>query len=166
MDKKKAQQEIVGFVLIVVIVVVGLMVFLLISIGNNPEVQDSLEVKNMLSSILRTTSSCAIVYEPDYDSYEDLFKSCHKNKVCSNLGENSCEHLKENLEEIIDELIKSEAKVESYQIDFLKKDNLGEIGVFQIVKGTCGSGIVNSAQKAIVSGSETVIVRLKICFSG
>ena len=72
MDKKRAQQEIVGFVLIVVIVMIGLMVFLVISIRTENEVTNSAEVDNILSSIMRHTTNCAISYEPDYGTFEDF----------------------------------------------------------------------------------------------
>ena len=77
MDKKKGQQELVGFVLIVALVVVGLMVFLVISLRDKGESDDSLGVGNMLDAVMKHTTECAIVSEPNYDNFEDLFRSCH-----------------------------------------------------------------------------------------
>jgi len=77
MDRKVGQQEIVGFVLIVVLVVVGLMVFLIISLRDSPVDDDSVVVVNILDAVMKHTTECAVVYEPDYDNFEDLFKSCY-----------------------------------------------------------------------------------------
>ena len=60
MNKKKAQQEIVGFVLIVVIVMIGLMIFLVISLRDTGDPTNSGGVDNILSSIMRYTTDCAI----------------------------------------------------------------------------------------------------------
>ena len=74
----RGQQEMVGFILIVVLVVIGLMVFLILSVRNSPEPVNSLAVENMLASIMKHTTECAIVFEPQFDSFEDLFKSCYE----------------------------------------------------------------------------------------
>jgi hypothetical protein len=59
MKNNKAQQEIVGFVLIVVLVMIGLMIFLVISLRTSPESGESLEVSNMLNAIMKSTTKCA-----------------------------------------------------------------------------------------------------------
>ncbi|NPE27047.1 hypothetical protein HNV12_03530 [Methanococcoides sp. SA1] len=156
---RKAQQEIVGFVLIVVLVMVGLMVFLIISVRNAPETTDSLEISNMIDSILRTTSECAVVYEPDYDSYEELFKSCYKNDGCSNLDRSACDFLNESFGEIVEVLIESEANLRGYEVEFFVKD--GE-GLLRWSGGNCSS-FSSGAQRAIVSRGDSLIVRMRVC---
>ena len=56
--KIKGQQEIVGFVLIVVLVVVGLMVFLIISLKDSPVDDDSVVVVNILDAVMKHTTDC------------------------------------------------------------------------------------------------------------
>ena len=56
---KRGQQEIVGFVLIVVLVVVGLMVFLIMSLRDSPEAVESLEVENMLDALMKLQKQVA-----------------------------------------------------------------------------------------------------------
>ena len=82
--KNNGQQEMVGFVLIVAIVMVGLMVFLVISLKNSDTEINSVEVDHLLNAILKHTTTCAIDFEPNYDDLEDLFKSCHKGDLCKN----------------------------------------------------------------------------------
>ena len=160
--KNRGQQEILGFVLIVVMVVVGMMVFLVISLRNSPETKGSLEVGNLLDAVMRDTTECAIIYEPDYDSFEDLFKSCYQGDSCSNLNRPACDYLNESLKAVIDDLMKSEADVSFYQIDFFAKDSGENSEILKISKGNC-TGNMHSAQRSIVSVSDVLIVRMRMC---
>ena len=162
MKNKRGQQEIVGFVLIVVLVMVGLMVFLVISLRDASEDKGSLEVKHMLDALMKHTTECAVVYEPDYDNFEDLFKSCHQGDQCGNLNRSACEYLNESLRAVVGDMIASEATVSSYQIDFFLKDGDGQQGLLQIIEGNC-MGNVNAAQRSIVSDSDSLIIRMRIC---
>jgi len=110
-SRDRGQQEIVGFVLIVVLVVVGLMVFLVISMRGGDDALESVKVSNILDIVMRTTSECAIVYEPDYDTFEDLFKSCYGGKICSNLGREACDYLNESLAGVVDGMMMTESGV-------------------------------------------------------
>lgn len=159
MRNKFGQQEIVGFVLIVVLVVVGLMVFLIISANDSSEVGGSVEVGYMLDAIMGHTTGCAIVYEPAYDDFEDLFKSCYSGDDCKNLGRSACDYLNESLADVVGAMIASEATVSAYEVDFFVKDGAG---LLKISDGECLGGVV-SAQRSIVSDSDSLIVRMKIC---
>ncbi|MBU0959677.1 MAG: hypothetical protein KKB31_07050 [Nanoarchaeota archaeon] len=160
----RGQQEIVGFVLIVVLVVVGLMVFMIISLRESPEEVNSVEVDNLIGAMMKYTTECAITFEPEYDSMEDLFKSCYQEKQCSNLGKDSCEYLDEKLREIMDALVKSEASISAYQVDFVERDSEGlEMGKLQIIEGNCDNGLISSAQQTISAGQEKLVVRIKLC---
>ncbi|MBT7484311.1 hypothetical protein HN680_06060 [Candidatus Peregrinibacteria bacterium] len=160
---KCGQQEIVGFVLIVVLVMVGMMVFLVISLGNNGEPLDSVEVSTNLDVLMRTTTECAITYEPDYDDFEDLFKSCYKEKSCSNLDRDACDYLNESLWDVMNGMMVSEAGIKDWSVDFLERDEDGEVGILRVEDWMNCTGKVNSAQRAIISGGDRLIVRMKVC---
>lgn len=162
LKNKSGQQEIAGFVLIVVLVVVGLMIFLIISVRNSPKPENSLTVENMLASIMKQTTKCAIVFEPQFDNFEDLFKSCYKEEDCTNLGRSACDYLNESLRNVMGALIDSEATAGAYQLDFFVKDSEGQQGLLRIAEGNC-TGSTLAAQRTIVSGSENLVVRIKIC---
>ena len=161
-ENKKGQQEMVGFVLIVVLVIIGLMVFLIISVRNSPEPADSLAVENMLASIMKHTTECAIVFEPQFDNFEDLFKSCYKGDDCTNLGISACDYLNESLRDVVEALMDSEATVEAYQLDFFVRDDEGQQGLLRIIEGNC-TGSSSAAQRSIISGSESLVIRIKTC---
>ena len=160
--KKQAQQEIVGFVLIVVLVIVGLMIFLIVSLRDGGEIPESIEAENLLNSIMSATTNCAIPGEPYYYDFEELFKGCYENERCSNLDRMACDYLNESLREVVDSLLLSEARISAYQIDFLSKDELEENGILRIFRGNC-TGTAVSAQRNLVSGGDSLIVRIKIC---
>jgi hypothetical protein len=161
----RAQQEIVGFVLIVVLVVIGLMIFLMISFRDSPETTNDVKVDNLLTSLMKYTTSCAIVFEPNYETLEDLFKSCHKGKKCKNLNIDACEYLNQSLVNVSLSLLKTEASISSYQIDLLEKDSDGETLIMRVGQGNCTSRSFSAAQKSLVSGSESLVVRMRLCSS-
>jgi len=161
-NRKTAQQEMVGFVLIVVLVVVALMIFLLIRLNKVPVELNSLEVDNFLEAIMSYTTKCAPNFEPQYDTFEELFKDCHRGRICKNLYLDSCEYLNESLKNVVESLISSEASVSAYRVDFLSRGNGLETGILRIEEGEC-KGVISSAQKVIISGSESLIVRASFC---
>ena len=162
MRNNKAQQEIVGFVLIVVLVMIGMMVFLVISSRSTPNDNGSLEVGNILDALMKYTTDCAIVYEPDYDDLGDLFKSCYKSDKCKNLGVSACDYLNESLRMIVPDMMASEATVSAYQLDFLVKDSEGEQGILRIFNGNC-TGSMLAAQRTLKYRSDDLIIRMNVC---
>jgi hypothetical protein len=163
LGSKRGQHEIVGFVLIVALVVIGLMIFLIISFRSSPETTSDVKVDNLLTSLMKYTTSCAIIFEPNYETFEDLFKSCHKGKKCKNLNIGACEYLNQSLAEISSSLLETEASISSYQIDFLKKDLDKEDLIMRVGQGNCTSRSFSAAQKSLVSGSDSLIVRMRLC---
>ncbi|MFH0808493.1 MAG: hypothetical protein V1888_02655 [archaeon] len=156
---KEGQQEIVGFVLIVVLVMVGLMVFLIISVRDSGEVVESVGVSNMLDVLMSVTTDCAIVYEPDYDNLEDLFKSCFKGDSCGNLERTACDYLNESFKEVSSSMVLSDASVGGWEAEFFVRE--GE-GILRWEDGNC-SGTLNGAQRSIISGSTSLVIRLRVC---
>jgi len=155
MKNKYGQQEIVGFVLIVVLVVVGLMVFLIVSLRDSAVDDDSVMVKNVLDAVMKHTTECAIVYEPDYDNFEDLFKSCYSGDKCKNLDKMACDYLNESLSDVLSDLMASDASVGFYELSFFVDDNEG---LLRISEGNC-NGSTSGAQRKIGD----LVIRMKIC---
>lgn len=100
MIKRKAQEEMVGFVMIVVVVSVILVVILGIMMRNPATDNKNLEVTQFLESMMEYTTDCAIGYAPRYASVGELMGDCYDNKICVN-GKNACEVLNKTINEII-----------------------------------------------------------------
>lgn len=156
---KKAQQEMIGFVLIVVVVVVGLMVYLVISLKSGGEERTGVKAGNLLDSIMKMTTECAPVFEPDYDNYEELFGSCYANEMCRNVNKKACDYLNESLSEVLGEVMKSEAEINYFKFELFVKD--GE-GLLEIKQGNC-TGSITGAQRQTSKNSQVLIARITIC---
>ena len=163
LESKKAQNEMVGFILMVVLVMIGLMIFLVISLRTSPDAADNLEVSNMLSAIMTHTTACAIPSTPYYENFEDLFKSCYENDDCAGTVGPACDYLNETLPAILEDLMASEATVDSYQLDFSVADEIGVQGIIRIFEGECEGEVLGSQRKISISRGEDLIVRLRIC---
>ncbi|MAH47979.1 hypothetical protein CMI37_19310 [Candidatus Pacearchaeota archaeon] len=162
-EKNKGQQEMVGFVLIVVLVVIALLVFIVISVRKAPDEKQSVEVENMLNAVLDYTTDCAIVFEPQFDSVEDLVKSCYGGDGCDNLNEMACDYLNETLIDIMGDLMRSESVINAYQFDILFRDDADvEEDVLKVVGGNCTGG-VTGASVPLAAGGGDLVVRLRVC---
>lgn len=163
---KKAQQEIVGFVLIVTLVVVGLMVYLAISVRSSSSEEESLEVSNALDAIMKQTTKCAISAAPDYDDFEDLFESAYNDKRCANINEDAIEYLESALREVLDDIMASESSIDAYELRFSEKEDDGSIYLVEsfpiITDGDC-TGSVKAAYRTITMSSGKLLISLKTC---
>lgn len=81
--KKKGQEEMLGFALIMIIVAVILLVFLGFSLKNSQkEAVKSYEVDSFIQTFLQYTTNCADKYETDYLDIQDLVFECEKGEFC------------------------------------------------------------------------------------
>tara|TARA_Y100000310_G_scaffold304178_1_gene343093 strand:+ start:524 stop:1078 length:555 start_codon:yes stop_codon:yes gene_type:complete len=175
--KKKSQQEIIGFVLIIVIVSVIGVVFLSLSIGRGePSEQTSIEVSNLLESSMYYTTDCAVNFVPQYKNGQDLVKACWNGDRC--LDENNehtigaCEFLNNTLKTIIeqglevcDECVNKAYKLNIYysplDLEMPNEEVFGfNQGVFDECKSTFG-GSHSIYLSSITSG--TLNLELEVC---
>ena len=160
----------VGFVLIVVIVIIALVVFLVFNLRQTTVVENDI-ANNILSSIMKTTTSCALVYEPNYEDMRDLFRSCYEaetggRQTCGNTGADICEVLEESIEGMLDEVMLLEPIISAYQLDFMHVDSVGTEGIIHLVKGDtqCQGTVYGSEPHSIrISSDQSLLVVLKIC---
>lgn len=101
MKNKKAQEEMIGFVLIIIIVAVIILVFLTISLRKSSQDVESYEVESFIQSLSQTTTNCSIGYYPDYLDVRNLIKQCSNEKVCLD-GISACVILNQTLIDLIE----------------------------------------------------------------
>src|SRR3989344_58350 len=99
-NNKKAQEEIVGFVLIILIVSVVLLVFLGIFLRKDTNKTGDSEVSQFLDSISETTTECSFNGGYSYIKYSELIASCNEGKICSSGG--ACDILKNVTKNLIE----------------------------------------------------------------
>jgi len=98
MIRKKGQEEIVGFALIIIIVSVILLIFLSLSLRNSQKMEiQSYEVEGFIQAFLQHTSDCADAHGPL--SVQDLIFSCENKEICLN-DKSACEVRNFTLKEI------------------------------------------------------------------
>jgi len=128
---KKGQEEMVGFVVIVILVSVILLVLLGFLLKSNPnEAVNSYEVESFIQASLQYTTGCENQLE--FLSIKNLIVSCKEGETCLD-EKNSCDVLNETLKGIIENAwnVKEGSAVKGYKLEV--KVN-GE-GQFAIKKG-------------------------------
>jgi len=119
--RKKAQEEMVGFALIMIVVAVILLMFVAFSLRNpQKETIESYEVESFIQAFLQYTTDCAEGYEPVYYPLRNLITACNNRDVCSD-GRNTCEVLNSTLREIVKGSwqVEAETPVKGYELKIL-----------------------------------------------
>jgi hypothetical protein len=167
---KKAQEEMTGFVLVVIIMAVIFLVFVGIMIRKPSSVstQESRDIQQFLESTMEVTSSCAFGYEPAYASIGDLLRRCNEGSSICTSGKNPCEVLNESLSGILDSAypVGSDRPEKGYDFKITYQENsssgVGETQMLELVKGQC-KGDFKSAEYLSPSGNGNLLSSFKLC---
>ena len=131
MKPKLAQEEMVGFALIIIIVAVILLIFLGFSLRNSNNVEiKSYEVESFIQSVLQTTSDCEDA--GGFLSVQKLIFSCNDAEVCSD-DTPACDVLTSTLEGISEESwnVGEDAPIKGYELKIASD----ETEIFLLEKG-------------------------------
>ena len=157
----KAQEEIVGFVAIVLIVSIILIVFLGIFLRKDKSGLGSVEVSQFLDAIMETTTTCSV--GGYYKEYSELVKRCNEGLDCS--GENSCDILKKYTKEMIenswnfgDDNVK---KAYMFDVVFESNGNRRSLPSFPLSRGPAGPSSFIGNERSIPVTDGDVIISLK-----
>lgn len=96
---RKGQEEIVGFVVIVVLVAIIAVIFLGFSLRSEPSTRESVTYTQFLSSAFEYTTDCA-VQPSERARVKELIGECYRGNSCLS-GELSCSALNRTLREAI-----------------------------------------------------------------
>ncbi len=128
---KRGQEEMVGFIVIVVIVSVVMLVLLgfLLRSPSTSAVQNY-EVESFIQAGLQYTSSCENQIE--FLPVQDLIVSCEGGETCLD-GEDSCKVLNETLKNIVESgwNVKEGSAVKGYEVGIMVE----KTGIFSLQKG-------------------------------
>lgn len=96
---KKAQEEMVGFALIIIVVSVILLIFLGFSLNKSQkENVESYEVESFIQSFLQYTTECKDNF--DFLSLRQLVYKCQSNEMCVN-EKNPCDVLNQSAKDLV-----------------------------------------------------------------
>lgn len=152
---KRAQEEMVGFALIIIIVAIILLVFLSISLRNNDrESVESFEIDSFIQAFLQQTSECRRTDNLEFLSVQRLIFSCNQQDSCLE-GANSCEILNETLTKILDEswMVGEDRPIKGRTLEITSD---GELLLF-LKEGVIAGNSKGGSQEFFRSGSEIQI---------
>lgn len=128
---RKAQEEMVGFIIIVVLVSVILLVVLGFMLkSSSTETVKDYEVESFIGAMLQYTSSCEADLE--FLSVQDLIVECNSGSSCLD-GENSCDVLNSTLKSLIKSgwNVNNQSAVKGYSFEVAA----GDMGIFLLEAG-------------------------------
>ena len=153
---KRGQQEIAGFVIIVVLVVIAALIFLVISLGNNDRKYSSVEAGNVLEALWEHTTEC-VLDKPLPSNVGDLIENAYTvPSMCENLGISSRDYLDNEVERLMEAVLRMETRFDVYQIDVYDIDG-NSLGIYY--EGTCGDKEMVGADR-IIPGKLQVLLRV------
>ncbi|MFA5953861.1 MAG: hypothetical protein WC812_04675 [Candidatus Pacearchaeota archaeon] len=127
MKNKKAQEEMIGFALILVIIGVIILVFFTISIKNKTTVEESYVTDNFIQALLQHSTDCAENYETDYLDFRRLINKCANSGTgkCFQSSWTYCESLEKNLNSTLKNSwqISSDSYYKAYVLKINNKGN-------------------------------------------
>jgi len=158
--KKRAQEEMVGFALIIILVAVIFLVFLGFSLRNQEKKNvESYEVESFLQSLLQYTTKCENNVERL--SIRKLISSCYAKEKCLD-ERNSCDVLKSDLTGILDESWKigEDRPVKGYELEIITDKNES---ILDLKKGE-ETRSSNGAPQDFVKSSTLITVKLRVYY--
>ncbi|MEK6933676.1 MAG: hypothetical protein AABW75_02250 [Nanoarchaeota archaeon] len=170
--ERKAQEEIVGFVAIVLVVSFIFLIFLGISLRSGNELKkESKDVSMFLESAMEYTTECADGYEPNYLRLREAIKECYGGKKCANEGKDSCETANETLKKLIDLSwqIGEEAAIKGYIFESEYSNNSSTVNentekIIVLKQGNCSSGNLIGAENFFSVFPGKISYSLSLCY--
>lgn len=152
--RKKGQEEMVGF--IVIIIIVGVIALVLLSIGmrKTPETKSSQEINDFVYSAFQYSVDCDTA-----SNFQELIIACSRMERCNE--KNSCEIVKELAKDMIEGSLRVGSD-QQYKHYMFKINSGNETLVFLASGNQTTSSIGTSAR--IITSRENINVSLKLYY--
>lgn len=156
---RRGQEEMVGFILIIILVVIVAVVFLGISLHRGSvSLQESANLDSFMTAFMDYSTDCSVTREIIL-TMKDLVKECSQNRQCLD-GRDGCSVLGNNTKNIMDEAFPvTNESANSYHS--LMAEYSGGV-IVNISSGTC-AGSRNGAQRLIPGFSNDINIELEVC---
>jgi hypothetical protein len=167
---KKAQEEIVGFVLIMLLVAVIFLVFLGIYLRGASKVHESegKDIASFLEAVSKITVECEYVGDPSDLSNLIIDCSDDSTATCLSNGKNKCAVLRDTLFQAINSTwnFNQNSPTKGYSMQILRETSTGEVDLFQppllpLMQIPLSQKEIRSADKPFPKG---IIMRLEIYY--
>ncbi len=139
---KKGQEEIVGFVVVVVLVAIVALVMLSFSLRTPQETYDSARLARFIGAVNEYSSNCSLTQ--DYATIGELYGACYQGVRCSDEVD-SCVYLNNTLREIIAVSLQvgEERPLKGYTVHVRYRENTNaskEETILSFGTGNCSTG--------------------------
>lgn len=168
--KRKAQEEMVGLVIVMIVVSVIFLVFLTIFLRQNSSERrtESVEVSQFLDSIFEQTTSCTL-NGYSYLNIRELIEECNKGGSNCQSGAPACELLKNEMKKTIESgwTFGSESETTNYELKIIYETDTGSQTPILNLRGSsavCGL-VKRGADKPISAQNGVIISTLNLCLS-
>lgn len=166
---KRGQEEIVGFVAIIILLAIVFLVFIVFSLSKPTEdVRANTDVYYFLQSSMEVTSTCATGFDANYLKVSDLFIACQQNRACLS-GEPACKSLNNTVIELLDQgfPVDGERKTQGYSFEARYERNVSSetqqgTRFMELKQGNCTQS-VRGASYTVPTSPGVVIVKLEVC---
>jgi type II secretory pathway pseudopilin PulG len=166
---KKAQEDIAGFVVLLVVVMIILAVFLTIFISNSRQTtqQDDVETSQFLNSLLQYTTDCATAYEPAYSTVGELAVKCTEGATCTS-GKSACEALNKTAKQVIKNAYKAgnNRKVSGYLFWIERNSTIGKTSyLVSVGEGGTGATLRGASQPLTTLAGDNLRAVFEVYFN-
>ena len=167
------QNETVGFVIIVMLVVIVAVIFLGIALRkDNPNIATDAEIKNFLIASSQTTTECYLDSIPKYRTISDLETNCYYRNfeqfTCPE-GMNSCDVLNKTYSDILKEFRPGGRVLSYYKLNFyyLSGNEEGRVPFgSEVVFGNLTGCLSKRGATSEISGTEynsSIVASIEVC---
>lgn len=163
---RKGQEEIVGFVVVVVLISIVGLIFLVFSLRPSVETRESVTVEQFLGSAMEYTSDCSLNGR-EFIKIKQLINECNQESYCVD-GKSSCEVLNQTMGEIIVEGLKigPDRPYQGYSLEsFYRPYNSSyeRTSVISMELGNCTSGKLSGTTELQPSEGGSISTTLEVC---
>lgn len=166
---RKAQEEIVGFVAVVVLVMIIGVIYLTISLrSSEPQAVDSAELRQFLQSTTEYTTECTLGLSNEPLALGRLFEACREKASCGN-GKESCAVLNASVRGLIDGGLKPTTghplEAFTFTVHYVQNTSQGTLTTpfFTLSKSSCKNSTLRSATEFYPAKGGFIRARLEVC---
>ena len=162
---KKGQEEMIGFIIVVVLVIIVGVIFLgifLRSPATNFE-QESQDIYQFLEAGMEHTSDCSIK-APALLNVNSLLQECNKGSICLN-GQSSCDALSSTVESLLlsSYQVSEDSVIKGYLLTSFRDDTPAIAPLMlKLESGNCNNS--SSTRSAEFPSPNRIRTTLKLCF--
>ncbi len=158
---KRAQEEMIGFALIMVIVMIVVLIVLGFALTNNKGVEEKdFQLTSFVEASLQVTTDCK--FNDEFLTLREMVHQCSQKQKCDVSNKDICTELTKNFKDIINQSFNpgTESYVRGYTLQFKKVGEIEE-NITPPVSGGQQTKTIRTGQSDFIRGTNSYKVYLK-----